>query len=575
MKAQPKWDLIPEGVSKEYVEDFRNHLYASFRYLFQTEPTPLQYAMADQLQSDLDGFQLQAGRGAGKSVLTASFASWLLLRNPNTTIMVLSASAMKSTEFVSMTRRILSVVPYMKHLEPGPQTADSAFGFNVETRTSINQDKSVFARGVSGQITGSHADWVILDDVEIEKNSHTAEARERLLNKVWEIEQIRNPGDDGGIRILGTPQQAESIYNKMRSGYPIHKYPALIPDPDMPGQMADCTDYILELDLEPGDSTQPERFSNEILAERKGKVGPKLFSLHYHLDTSLADADRYPLRLSDLLVLDVDREQAPSKLIWATKEPVKNIPSFGLSGDVMYEPMWISNTYEPYKQIVMHVDPSGRGADETAIVITAYLNGFVYVLDLFGLDGGYDAGTLKKIVRTAMEYECDRILYESNFGDAMFGQLLIPVAQNMGCRAGIEEYRVSGAKEQRIISTLEPVMGSHRLVFDKRAIRSEETQRQITRITEVRGSLKHDDRVDVLASSVSYWEDMMALNVDTELERRAYDEDQAMINSWADDDRRMLYFLPEERGAVKINGRLVGAPKQRNVLSRFKNRYRR
>jgi len=575
MKAPIDWDAIPQGVSKEYVTDFRNHLFACFKYLFNTEPTPLQYAMADQLQSDLDGFQLQAGRGAGKSVLTASFASWLLLRNPNVTIMVLSASAMKSTEFVSMTRRILSVVPYMKYLEPGPQTADSAFGFNVETRSSINQDKSVYARGVSGQITGSHADWVIIDDVEIEKNSHTAEARERLLNKVWEIEQIRNPGDGGGIRILGTPQNAESIYNKMRTGYPIHKFPALMPDPDMPGQMADCTDYIMELELDAGQSTQPERFSDDTLAERKAKVGPKLFSLHYHLDTSLADADRYPLRLSDLLVIDVDREVAPTKLIWATKDSVKNIPSYGLSGDMLYEPMWVSTDYEPYKQIVMHVDPSGRGADETAIAITAYLNGFVYVLDLFGLDGGYADGTLKKIIRTAMEYECNMIMYESNFGDAMFGQLLIPVAQQMGCGAAIEEYRVSGAKEQRIISTLEPVMGSHRLVFDKRAIRSEETQRQITRITDVRGSLKHDDRVDALASAVSYWEDLMAIDVDAVLSRQAEDADRAMLDSWADDDRRMLHFLPEERGAVKINGKYPGRKVVTNMLSRYTNKYRR
>tara|TARA_B110000858_G_scaffold34070_1_gene38001 strand:- start:18981 stop:20708 length:1728 start_codon:yes stop_codon:yes gene_type:complete len=575
MKAPIHWDNIPEGVSKDYVTDFRNHLFACFKYLFNTEPTPLQYAMADKLQSDLDGFQLQAGRGAGKSVLTASFASWLLLRNPNVTIMVLSASAMKSTEFVSMTRRILSVVPYMKHLEPGPNTPDSAFGFNVETRSSVNQDKSVFARGVSGQITGSHADWVIIDDVEIEKNSHTAEARERLLNKVWEIEQIRNPGDGGGIRILGTPQNAESIYNKMREGYPIHKYPALMPDEDMPGQVADCSEYILELELEPGASTQPERFSDETLSERRAKIGPKLFSLHYHLDTSLADADRYPLRLSDLLVIDCDKEQGPSKMIWATKEPVKNIPSFGLSGDVLYEPMWISTDYLPYRQIVMHVDPSGRGADETAVAITAYLNGYVFVLDLLGLEGGYDAGTLKKIIRIAEEYNVDRIMYESNFGDAMFGQLLIPVAQSMGCTAGIDEYRVSGAKEKRIISTLEPVMGSHRLVFDKRAIRSEETQRQITRITEIRGSLKHDDRVDALGSAVKYWEDALALNVDAELEKVQDKKDLDMINSWQDDDRRMLHFLPEERGAVRINGKFPGRKRKVNPLNRLKNKYRR
>ena len=57
MKAPIHWDLIPDGVGKDYVEDFRNHLFACFKYLFNTEPTPLQYAMADKLQSDLDGFQ--------------------------------------------------------------------------------------------------------------------------------------------------------------------------------------------------------------------------------------------------------------------------------------------------------------------------------------------------------------------------------------------------------------------------------------------------------------------------------------------------------------------------------------
>ena len=130
------------NIPQEMLDDFRNHLWACFKYLGLGEPTPLQYAMAEKLQHGPDGFQLQAGRGAGKSVLTACFASWLLLRDPNTTVMVMSATANKSTEFISMTRRILSVVPYMEHMEPGPNTKDNAFGFNVENRTAHGQDMS-------------------------------------------------------------------------------------------------------------------------------------------------------------------------------------------------------------------------------------------------------------------------------------------------------------------------------------------------------------------------------------------------------------------------------------------------
>ena len=161
-------DKIPANIDPGMVMDFRNFLYVAMKHLGMGEPTKLQYAMAYRLQHGPEAFQLQAGRGAGKSVLTSMFATWLLLSDPNTVIMVLSATGNKSTEFISMTRANIQLIPELKHLTPGPNTKDSAFGFNVEARTKVGQDASVFARGISGQITGSHADWVIMDDVEIE-----------------------------------------------------------------------------------------------------------------------------------------------------------------------------------------------------------------------------------------------------------------------------------------------------------------------------------------------------------------------------------------------------------------------
>ena len=546
-------DLLPKGIPEEILGDFRNHLHQCMKFLGLGEPTPLQYMMAERLQNGPDEFQLQAGRGAGKSVLTSMFASWLLLRDPNHIIMVLSATAIKSTEFISMTRKILTLVPYMRHLEPGPNTPDSAFGFNVECRTSTGQDKSVFSRGISSQITGSHSDTVILDDVEIEKNSETAEAREKLLNKVWEIEQIRNPGK-GLIRILGTPQSSESIYNKLRDAYRCFKFPALMPDPDMPGQMRDVDSSILELELEPGDSTQPERFSDNLLAERKARVGPKLFSLHYHLDTSLADQDRFPLRLNDLIVLDMDNEFHPDKVIWCS-DPAKGIPSFGLNGDLISQPMWVSDSYTPYKHTVMHIDPSGRGADETAVCVASFGNGYVWVHEILGFEGGYEDAVLQKIVKLALEYpHLNLIRYEENYGDGMFGSLMKPhIGRLAGSQIGLEGYRVTGMKESRIINTLEPVMAQHRLVVAKKAIRQEETQRQITRLYETRGALKHDDRVDVLAATVQYFEDTLGIDVDDVIAKNEHERQMKIVQEWEDDKRRALSLIGERAsGAVRV-----------------------
>ena len=542
-------------IPQEMLEDFRNHLWACFKYLGLGEPTPAQYAMAERLQNYAEDMQLQAGRGFGKSVITACLASWFLLQDPNSTIMVVSATGNKATEFISMTRKILELVPYCNHLIPGDHTTDNAFAFNVEARTKVGQDKSCFARGISSQITGSHADYVIADDVEIEGNCETANAREKLLNKVAEFEQIRNVG--GRVIFLGTPQIKDSIYNHLKSGYKVTKFPAVMPDKNTFAETEDVDEWILGLHIEPGEATQPERFSDEVLLERMAKIGPKLFALHYKLDTSLADFEKYPLRLSDLIVIDVHPDMCPEKIVWANSKPMKGVPAFGLSGDLVYDPMWISDNYTGYAQRVMYVDPSGRGEDETAVCVASFANGYIFIHELLGYPGGYEKGVLKKIGRLAHDYNVKQIRVESNFGDAMYCQLLLPVVMEICGRVAVEEYRVKAMKERRCIESLEPVMASHRLVMDRRAVCQEENQKQITRIFDKRGALPKDDRVDVLAATVSHWEDMLSTDVDVLIHRNKESERQAVVKTWLDDDRRMRLWSNQVSGAV------MGKPQKR------------
>jgi predicted phage terminase large subunit-like protein len=454
--------------------------------------------------------------------------------------MVVSATGNKATEFISMTRKILDLVPYCEHLCPGDHTTDNAFAFDVECRTKIGQDKSCFARGISSQITGSHADYVIGDDIEIEGNCETANAREKLMNKVAEFEQIRNVG--GRVIFLGTPQIKDSIYNQLESGYPVVKFPAVMPDKGNISEIVNVSEWVLQLGIEEGEPTQPERFPKDVLLERMAKIGPKLFALHYKLDTTLADFEKFPLRLSDLLVIDVHPDMCPEKLVWANSTPLKGMPCFGLSGDIIYEPMWISDKFIPYTQTIMTVDPSGRGEDETAVCVASICNGYVYIHELIGYPGGYEQGVLKKIARLAVEYGVKLIRVESNFGDAMYCQLLIPVVKQVSSSIGVEDFKVTGRKESRIIGALEPVMSHHRLVFNKKAISQEATQKQITRVFDKRGALRHDDRVDVLASAVSFWEGSLSLDVDTIIAKQAAKNRNDVIQSWMNDDRRMGLF---------------------------------
>lgn len=565
-------ELLPADVPEEMVEDFRNHLYACMRYLFGVDPTPIQYAMADALQSHGVDMQLQAGRGAGKSVLTSMLASWFLLRDPNTTIMVLSATAQKAVEFISMTRRICDVVPYCNHLAPGGHMTDNAFAFNCGARTKVGQDASVFARGITSQITGSHADIVISDDIEIEGNSDTEIQREKLLGRLHELEQIRNPG--GRVIMLGTPQTKDSIYNKLAEGYPQIKFPAVIPDPTVISQCENVADWIMQLPGEPGETTQPERFTQDLLEERRAKIGPTKFDLHYRLDCTLADVGRYPLRLADLLVLDVDSEVFPEKIVWANSDPHKDIPSFGLSGDRVYRPMYISPSFIPYTQTAIFVDPAGRGADETAVLIASCVNGYIVIHELVGFEGGYTEPVLEKIAKKALEYNANMIRVESNFGDGAVAALLRPIVGRICGQVAVEDFRVTGAKERRMIDSIEPVMSSHRLVFNARAIRDEETQKQITRLQDVKGALKHDDRVDVLAAACEYWKDWLQVDVDIEAAKNIRKAEEEYLNMWTDDARRGQ-LISEARGGSGTSRTTTVYGGQRTIAPNVLTRRRR
>ena len=117
-------------------------MFFCMKHLGLGEPTPMQYEIARQLQYGPNDFILAAGRGTGKSTLTAMFASWFMMSNSNKTILVMSATQQKAIEFISQTRKILNMVPYCNHMIPDEHTKDSALGFNHNIRTSFTQDLS-------------------------------------------------------------------------------------------------------------------------------------------------------------------------------------------------------------------------------------------------------------------------------------------------------------------------------------------------------------------------------------------------------------------------------------------------
>jgi len=180
--------------------------------------------------------------------------------------------------------------------------------------------------------------------------------------------------------------------------------------------------------------------------------------------------------------------------------------------------MWVANEMAEYTGSVMAIDPSGRGDDETSYAVVKILHGNLFVTASGGFKDGYGEKTLQALATIAAMQNVNKVIVEANFGDGMFTQLLKPVFTRVH-PVTIEEVKHSQQKERRICDTLEPLMNQHRLIFDHSVIKQDyertetphfQLMYQMSRITRDRGSLAHDDRLDVLAIAVGYWVEHMS-----------------------------------------------------------------
>ena len=511
---------------KEVKDDFRNFLYLAWKHLKLPNPTPVQYDIANYLQNSPRRSVIQAFRGVGKSWICSAFVCWNLLKDPNLKFLVVSASKNRADDFSTFTKRLILEMDILQHLAPRNDQRGSNVSFDVAPATA-SHSPSVKSVGITGQLTGSRANFIISDDCESLNNSLTQGMRDKLSDNVKEFEAVLSP--NGKIIFLGTPQSDMSLYNDLPTrGYEVRIWTARMPETSrIPKYGNKLAPFIINSKFGSGEPVDPKRFTDLELREREASYGRSGFALQFMLDTTLSDKERFPLKLSDLIVMDIDNKIAPVQLAWAgTQEYVcDDLPSVGFTGDKYHKPMFISEQFDAYKGSVMAIDPSGRGNDELGVAIIKQLNGNLFLHTCKGLQGGYSETNLINLAKMARDAEVNMIIVESNFGDGMFTQLLKPVV-NKYHPVTIEEVSHSKQKELRIIDTLEPLMNQHRLIVSPQLIRADfdttdphyQLFYQLTRVTKDRGCLRNDDRLDALAIGVAYWIEQLAVDSTSQVE---------------------------------------------------------
>jgi hypothetical protein len=539
--AAPPIAVLPGTTLDQRIRsDFRVLLTLIWRHLLGNDPNPIQLDLAYWLQYGPDRAIIMAFRGFSKSWITGAYALWRLYCDPNEKIMVVSGSLKRAIATSTWCFSLIMTMPIFEHMRPKSDTRQSATAWDIGNCQPA-QSASFTPFGIGGQLVGFRGTCIIPDDVETQTNSLTTVMREKIVEAVKEFESVLTPG--GVIKYLGTPHDLESLYLKLlrlkdASGAPIYQariWPGLFPNVEEVKKYGKLlapyiTSQISKLGPScVGHSTMPMRFTDEDLDKRRGAMGNSEFRLQFMLDLNGSFIDRYPLKLKDLLVMELDANRAPEELVWginsANRDP--DLPVMGGDGDYYHRPAHIGTHYSPYSKKIGYLDGSGRGDDETSLSIGGELFGRAFLLDLWASQDGYGEETLRSIARLCVRWDVSTLYIESNFGDGMM-TVLVKAALAVAWEAegkrrkldrtgtAVEEVK-SGAvqKEKRMLSVLEPVTQAHRLVvnrevilYDKRSVDAmdgEDTRHryalgyQYTHLTREKDCLGHDDRLESVA----------------------------------------------------------------------------
>jgi hypothetical protein len=549
------------SVAIQLQQDFKLFLQALWTQLDLPSPTRAQYAIADYLQNGPKRLQIQAFRGVGKSWITGAFVLWTLFNDKEKKIMIISASKERADNMSIFLQKLIIETPWLSHLRPPSDDARwSRISFDVNC--SPHQAPSVKSVGITGQLTGSRADLMILDDIEVPGNSMTELMREKLLQLCTEAESILTPKDDSRIMFLGTPQTVFTVYRKLAErNYRPFVWPARYPRKasNYEGLLAPQLQSDVDTGAKPWDVTD-DRFDDEDLIEREAAMGRSNFMLQFMLDTSLSDAEKFPLKMADLIVTSVNPDKCPESIIWCSdpQNVIKDAPTVGLPGDYFYSPMQLQGEWLPYQETICSVDPSGRGADETTAAYISQRNGFLYLHEMRAYRSGYSDNTLLDILKGCKKYKASTLLIESNFGDGIVAELFKKHIQNLAMNIGIEETRANVRKEDRIIDALEPILNQHRLVVDRSVIDwdyksnpDEAPEKrlmymlfyQMSRMCREKGAVRHDDRIDCLAQGIKYFTDAFGISAQEEIKARKREEWNQMLESFLDDPQQSANHL--------------------------------
>ncbi len=415
---------------------------------------------------------LMAFRAAGKSTIVGLFAAWLLLLNPNHRILVLAADLTLAKKMVRVVKRIIERHPLTSKLKPKSPDQWGAQQFTINRPQEL-RDPSMLAHGILSNITGTRADIIICDDVEVPKTCDTASKRAALREHLLELDFILTP--DGTQLYVGTPHTYFSIYAEQPRAELGEHVPFL----------HGFDRLLIPILNTAGESVWPARFSNADIDRIKAHSGPAKFNSQMLLQAvNIAEARLEP----ELLVpynaeLDYTEANRTPRLLLGGTEMVGSC--------AWWDPAFAGSGHDRSVLAILYVDAAGL----------YYLHRIHYLqIDQRNLE---DNATqqCKLIGQYIKDVHIRCVLVETNGIGQFLPGLLRKTFAEQRVHCTVRPMNTIGNKEARIIESFDAPLAA-------RALHAHQSIWQTPFIHEMRewqpGRHQHDDGLDAVASAIKH-----------------------------------------------------------------------
>mgnify|MGYP005812507161 CR=1 FL=1 len=437
-------------------------------------------------EREIDNTCLLLPRDHQKSHCAAVKAAWLITRDPSKTLLYISATSSLAEKQLKAIKDILTSEVYtrywpdMIHPEEGKRekwtTTEICIDHPIRKKEAV-RDSTVFAAGLTTNITGFHATDVFLDDMVVPNNAYTEEGRLRVSQQYSQLASIETTG--ATETVVGTRYHPADIYNSLME----MREPIFDPEGDIIGER-EVYEFKTEVVETEGRFLWPKEvradgkafgFDNKELARKKAKyLDQAQFFAQYYNDPNDPESRR----------LSYDRFQYYDKRHlrqeygrWFFKDRPLNV----------------------YAAIDFAFSLSKK-ADYTAIVVIGVdPDGFIYVMDIERFKSDKISEYFDRLLCLHSMWDFKKLRAEVTVAQKVICNDLKDRIRAEGLRISIDEHRPNrrdGCKEERIVAALEPRYDNQTILHFKGGytpVLEEEL---------VLARPAHDDIKDCLASAV-------------------------------------------------------------------------